>query len=289
MRLINRIVNRIKIEFTNFKHRNRAINDHHVNAEFYKNLIKEVNVINKKYQLGDSTWDNYRKDFRKVLLEDDISDFLNWDVILKTMFYEPGKLQYEAVKNNKKLLRSIKETKIGNPKPYWLDPLTSGNAVNHAYSISKLLEKCDFSDFNNIVELGGGYGSMCRLFRNYGFTKRYTIFDFPEISALQRYYLNSVGWEENTVFTDDIKSLSDDNVTTLLIATWSLSEMPLEIRKKLSGIKFDYCLIGFRSEFDGVDNMKYFEKFKKTHSNINFCIEPAQNIEKNFYLIGAKK
>jgi putative sugar O-methyltransferase len=289
MKLINRIINRIKIELTNFKHRNRVINDYNVNAEFYKTLIKEVRVIDQKYQLSDSTWDNYRKEFRRAILEDDISDFLNWDVIKETMFYEPGKLQYEVVKNNKKLLKSIKESEVGNPKPYWLDSSTSGNAVNHAYSLSKLLEKCHVSDFNNIVDLGGGYGSMCRLFRNYGFTKKYTIFDFPEMCALQRYYLNSVGGGENTVLTDDIKSLSDDNSITLLIATWSLSEMSLEMRKKLGDIKFDYCLIGFRSEFDGVDNMEYFEKFKKTYPNINFYIEQAQNIKNNFYLIGVKK
>ena len=283
-----KLIDKIKIKLTNFKHSTRVINDYHVNAEFYKTLIKEIKVISKKYQLGDSPWDNNRKEIRRAILEDDISDFLNWDIIKKTMFYEPGKFQYEVVKNNKKLLKSIKETKVGNPKPYWLDSSTSGNAVNHAYSISKLLEKCDFSDFNNIVEVGGGYGSMCRLFRNNGFTKKYTIFDLPEFSSLQRYYLNSVGEGENTVLTEDIKSLSDDNLITLLIATWSISEMSVELRKKLSSVKFNYCLIGFQSEFDGVDNVEYFENFKKTYTNFNFYIEPAQNIKNNFYLIGVK-
>ena len=155
--------------------------------------------------------------------------------------------------------------------------------------MSKLLEKCDISDFNNIIELGGGYGSMCRLFRNNGFTKKYTIFDLPELSALQRYYLNSVGVLKNTFLTGDIKSLCDDNLTTLLIATWSLSEMPVKLRKKMSVVKFDYCLIGFQSDFNGINNIEYFESFKKIYTNINFYIEPAQNIKNNFYLIGVKK
>ena len=284
-----RLTDKIKIRFTNIKHKIRDINDHSVNTEFYKSLIEETKLISKKYQLTNSPWDNFRKQIRRAILEEDISDFLNWDVIKTTMFYEPGRQQYEVVKNNKKLLHSIKETKVGNPKPYWLNSSTSGNAVNHAYSISKLLEKCDFSKFNNIIEFGGGYGSMCRLFRNIGFTKKYTIYDLPEFLALQRYYLNSIGKGENTIFTENIESLVDNKLNTLLIATWSLSEMPLQLRKKLSIVKFNYCLIGFQSEFNGINNTEYFEKFKKIHSNIDFHIEPAQNIENNFYLIGVKK
>ena len=283
------LVDKIKIRLTNFKHNISDINDHSVNTKFYKILIEEIKLISKKHHLTDSPWDNYRKEIRRAILEDDISDFLNWDVIKATMFYEPGKQQYEVVKNNQKLLRSIKETKVGNPKPYWLNSSTSGNAVNHAYSISKLLEKCDVSSFSKIIEFGGGYGNMCRLFRNNGFTKKYTIYDLPEFLALQRYYLNSVGKGENTILTEDIESLVDNKLNTLLIATWSLSEMPLELRKKLIVVKFDYCLIGFQSEFDGIDNIEYFEQFEKNHPNINFHIEPAQNIKNNFYLIGIKK
>lgn len=282
------LIDKFKIRFTNFKHKFREINDLSVNIGFYNTLIEEINLISKKYQLTDSPWDKYRKDLRRAILEEDISDFLNWDIIKTTMFYEPGKKEYEVVKNNKKLLESIKETQVGNPKPYWLNSSTSGNAVNHAYSISKLLEKCDFSKFNNIIELGGGYGSMCRLFRNSGFTKKYTIYDLPEFLALQKYYLNSIGKAENTDFSENIESLANNKLNTLLIATWSLSEMPLELRKKLSVVKFNFCLIGFQSEFNGINNMEYFKKFQKTHPNINFHIEPAQNIKNNFYLIGVK-
>lgn len=282
-------INKIKIKTNNLRHNFRVVSKQNVNIEIYKILIKEIKEINKKYKLGNSTWDNNRKEVRRAILEDDISDFLNWNVIKNTMFYESGQLQYEELKSNKRLFQSIKESKVGNPKPYWLDSSTSGNAINHAYSMVKLLQKCNLTDFNNIVELGGGYGSMCRLFRKIGFIKKYTIFDLPEFSALQKYYLNSVGvFSENTVLTEDIEKLGDDNLTTLLIATWSLSEMPMELRERLSGIKFDYCLIGFQSEFDGVNNMEYFENFKNIYTNVNFHIIPAQNIKNNFYLIGIK-
>src|SRR5207244_11597755 len=48
-------------------------------------------------------------------------------------------------------------------------------------------------DLACVLEFGGGYGSMCRLFHNLGFRGRYLIFDLPAFSALQRFFLRSIG------------------------------------------------------------------------------------------------
>ena len=49
-------------------------------------------------------------------------------------------------------------------------------------------------------------------------------------------------------------SLKYQESSVLFIATWSLSEMPLILREELlEGFVFNYCVIGFQAEFDGIN------------------------------------
>ena len=77
-----------------------------------------------------------------------LNDFINWNVIQRTMFFEAPRVEYETVMCNSVLSIAINESKVGNPKRYYLDMSTSGNLIHHAYSISQLLYNCDIRDFN---------------------------------------------------------------------------------------------------------------------------------------------
>ena len=287
------IVEGIIKRYISLKHKYTHKNTSHKYKGSLKVLQNEVSVINDKIPLGTSAWENNRRNIRKSILEfDDISNFINWDVIQKTMFYEAPKVEYQEVIKNELLFRSIEESRIGNPKPYYLNQNSSGNLVHHAYSVSRLFNKCKLNYFSKIIEFGGGYGSMCRLFRNMNYSEEYIIFDLPEFLALQKFYLKSVNkkYINNTVFISDVNKLSNDNLNTLFIATWSLSEMPIDLREKLlEYVTFDYCLIAFQSEFDGINNVKYFNGFKNRYNDIDFDIIPIGHLKGHFYLIGARK
>lgn len=263
-----------------------------VNEKEYKKLKSKITEINKSIKLGTSGWEENRQKLRDSLLNDDIKNFLNWKVIKGTMFYVPKKLEYDRVKSYSSLKNAIIESSIGNPKRYIHNIKSSGNLIHHAYSVSYLLDEMNIDLFDRVIEFGGGYGSMCRLFRNLGYIKEYIIYDLPEFSALQEYFLSSIGsnYSENTKFISDSKELSEKmNKKTLLLATWSISETPLEVREDfLNKFDFDYCLIAFQSDFEGIDNIKYFEEFQKRYSTLSFKVIGIEHLKGSSYLIGKK-
>lgn len=283
------VASRLKKYYLKLAHKYRRINfidDENVNL---KVLRKDISDINKNEPLGTSSWENNRKEIRKEILEGDVANFLNWKVVIKTMFFIAPEVEYRDVISNKLLSGAINEVKVGNSEPYYLDTSTSGNLVHHTYSIHQLFKKTDLEKIGSIVEVGGGYGSMCRLFRNMKFTGNYTIFDLPEFSALQRYYSSSINekYIENAVFTDEISGIKTENPGVLFLATWSISEMLLDLRDKLfQSLDFDYCVIAFQEEFDGINNIEYFKDFKSKYNNIDFEISPIKHLKGHYYLIG---
>jgi putative sugar O-methyltransferase len=285
------ILDRAKSKYVRIKHEYRNINNHDIDNGKLKILQDEIRVINKSVPLGTSSWENNRREIRRAILEDNISDFINWDVIQKTMFFVAPKVEYLEVMKNQNLAKAIKESTLGNPMPYFLDSSTSGNLIHHAYSIAQLFKVCDLTEFDNVIEFGGGYGSMCRLFKNMNYQGEYTIFDLPEFSALQKFYLSSINEDyiKNVVFTGDM-GLLNNKINSLFIATWSFSEMPIDLREKLlKNLNFNYCVIAFQSEFDGINNIEYFENFKSRYENIDFSVYQIEHLNGHFYLIGTKK
>jgi len=286
------LLDRVKRKYYFFKHKRRKIDIVKNNNQNFIKLKEKIENINKNIPLGTSSWENNRKEIRRAILEDNIMDFINWNVIQKTMFFEAPRTEYEDVLKNEQLIKAIGESQIGNPKSYFLDSTTSGNLIHHAYSISQMLKRCNLDSFDKIIEFGGGYGSMCRLFRNMKYSGKYVIFDLPEFLALQEYYIGSINTKylNNTIFTGDMHSLKDNESNSLFIATWSFSEMPLELREDLlKYLNFSFCIIAFQSEFDGIDNIKYFTEFKNKYPEIEFKINPIDHLNGHYYLIGTKK
>lgn len=265
--------------------------DYEISQSNYKELLSTVEGVDKEENMGLEAWDSNRKQLRNNILQNNIKDFLNWDVVQNTMFFEPPVEEYEKVMGNDVLKKAIVESKIGCPKPYYMDYKTSGNLITHASHLLHILDKINLDKVDSIVEFGGGYGSMCRLLRNIGYKKDYILFDLPEFLALQKFFISEVDKDylKNTEFVSDMKNLPKVR-NSLLIATWSLSEADMKCREDfLNRISFDYCLIGFQKNFHGIDDLEYFEKFKKSYPNISFEMEEIDYIKGNYYLIGVKK
>ncbi len=83
-------------------------------------------------------------------------------------------------------------------------------------------------DMKSIVEIGAGYGDMCSVVHALGFKGEYTIVDIPETQPIQEFYLSKQGINPKWSFEDGVATHSD-----LVIATWSLSETPVEYRNVL--------------------------------------------------------
>lgn len=202
--------------------------------------------------------------------------------------------------------RLIEEDNVGNPVPFLLNSSTSGNLIHHLYHMLKLNEFLGggIQDLDEIIEFGGGYGSLCRLFFRIGFNGKYVIQDLPTFSILQTYFLNITGHSAEYIpavsgalsgtitCTNNLRlTHNENNKRKLYVATWSLSEVGSDIRKNQEDI-MQYCkffLIAYRDTFEGFDNSKYFSDYCERRDDIAWRVEPIAHIPRSYYLLGRAK
>lgn len=110
-------------------------------------------------------------------------------------------------------------------------------------------------DLDTIVELGAGIGEMADVVRKMGFKGKYVIYDFPVLLEIQKRHHEQLGLE-NIEYVSDVNELG---AADLCIATWSLTEMPLDLREKIIGQigETKNWLIAYSNQIFGIDNYKY--------------------------------
>ena len=267
---------------------------------------------------AEDEWKKFINRLKELALEDDVRRFLRWDVIVHTMFVSNAKFVKSEFKYLKSLpnwkneyRKAIKESIVGYPKPYVMYPVTSGNLIHHAYHIAKFEENFNskIKDVDVIFEFGGGYGSMCRLCRNLGFNGKYIIFDLPQFTALQKYYLKTLGFNvsdgEKFNSSDEfaVSCISDyqkiktiietmpDCEKKMFIATWSISESPIDLRAQILPLisDFDMFLIAYQQTFHEINNREYFSNWKDGIENIEWNDWGINHLNGSRYLMGKKK
>lgn len=254
---------------------------------------------NNEYDLGNRTkeWDIFQKKFLQFIKNEDLNNFLQWQVINDTMFFNAPYIEFLSLKNSKNWTlwkKGIKESSVGNPKPYIHYLHTSGNLVHHAYSMLQLIDLVPISTAlkaERIIEFGGGYGSLCRLIYNLGFNGKYEIIDFDVFNHLQKFYLKQVLDRQNfgkINFQTEFNKLNFEG--SLFIGLWSLSESPIEVRNKIIPfiLKSDLILIAYQHDFSNIDNQKYFEENLVISNDYIWRNYPIEHLPNNHYLIGIK-
>ena len=298
-----------KNDISKFKKYNLVINN-----EIIKKLKK-----NKIIKLRKKTHIIFNKEIINLIKKKKLINFLRNPFIQK-MFFIHNRLfiknELNEIKKDKNFFiqwkKLLKEDEVGDPIRYFLYPESSGNRIRQVYHLKKF---CDFSNINiktikKVIEIGGGYGCMARIFSKINHKIKYTIFDTFEVNLLQYYFLKlnklDVAIENNKSIINLISSLKvnnkinhRNNSKTLLIANWSLSEMPLKLRNKILRLifKIPYIQISFQDKFENINNLKYFEKIKKKLerrgyetqiSGIKYYNNAILNTNKHFYLFARK-
>jgi hypothetical protein len=230
-------------------------------------------------------WEGLRRDLRECLRHGDPAEFLRWPPVRKTMV----KRSHRRVRPELEHLRSrpdwsrrwrsaLRETTLGGPRPLPRWPWSSANLIYQAYHLCRFEEVTgrSIAAMRTILEFGGGYGRLCQLAHDLGFSGTYVIFDLPEVSVLQRFYLRHVGIPVSPARPDGwpaagavtVADLGD--LLTLLrarpagdaafVAIGSLSESPLPLREALRPAleEFDAFLMLYAATHDGIDNSAYF-------------------------------
>lgn len=290
-----------------------------------KELIDELKTIFRGFSYpktissapSEGTWLNNMNRLRDLVLSDDPREFLRWDVILGTMFvtnaaYISRELSY--LKNHSewksRWREAIKESATGHPIPYWRYPVSSGNLIHHAHHLAQFEEKnaMHINKMNFVFEFGGGYGNTCRLIHKLGFQGKYVIFDLLPFSALQQFYLKSTAIlvhsvesfknaQKGVVCISDLEQLMDimgmhnEEMNSMFIATWSISEVPTSLRESILSLtsKIKAFLIAYQDQFEEVNNIEFFRNWMDTRTDIEWCNWQLRHSPNNYYLVGKRR
>jgi hypothetical protein len=264
---------------------------------------------------SEAEWLSNMKRLREFVLNEDSREFLRWGVISDTMFVAFARYVYKELKYLKhrpdwetRWRAAIRESPVGRPIPYMFYPTSSGNLIHHAYHLAQFQEKTkvQLRNVGFVFEFGGGYGSMCRLFHNLGFDGKYIIFDLPPFSALQRYFLKTLGLpvkslaefvRSNTGIVcvseiQELRALLTHHVeanNAMFVATWSISEAPFKTRSLILPLisKFSLYLIAYQDRFGEVNNLDFFNNWKEGLRNVVWHNWRIEHIPGNNYLVGS--
>lgn len=271
-------------------------------------LASELRAAFRRLPVADTTnalpseqrWLSHMNRLRTLVLDQDPRAFLRWDVVTATMFVGSPRYVLTELRHLKRRAdwgtrwrAALRESRAGHPPPFLFYPASSGNLIHHAYHLAQFEEKTGVraQELDFVLEFGGGYGSMCRLFHNLGFRGNYVILDLPAFSALQIYYLKSLGLPVGTSIAcvSDAQQLRIDAKNKLFIATWSISEVPLGLRNAFLPLVagFESFLIAYQDRYGEVDNLEFFERWQATVANAAWQRWRIEHIPGNHhYLVG---
>lgn len=231
-------------------------------------------------------WSGKRADLRNhVASGESVEMFLTWPEITSTMFvgnapytgYELDMLQHSP--DWRRYEVAIREDGLGAPVMYNRD--TSGNLIHQCYHLMQweITTGLSVSDLESIVEIGAGYGALCKIVRRLGYTGDYLIYDLPELCELQRWYLGELGIDATWSDCPPSDTLQSD----LLIALWSLSEMHGDNQDAYMRHlqPHHYLLAALDAPWEGQDNAFLFRQLAQSLTRFEI-----DHLHGNYYLIG---
>jgi hypothetical protein len=250
-------------------------------------------ALPKMGQPGDyepRTWPHRQAELRMRVAKSNPAKFLEWSVVHDALFVGNA----PAIKHQladllrgdwKRWRRGVEESDFGNPARLPACEKTSGNMVHQAYILKQWETVAGerVESLNSIFEFGGGYGAMARLCNQLGFEGAYCIYDLPELSLLQEFYLSNTG-VENVVFTQEP---IEEIVFDLFIAACSLSEVEFELRDEiLDSIEARSYVIMYQGAYDGRNNREYFESWAETKPDLEWHRQRMDFYPHHQFLIG---
>lgn len=246
----------------------------------------------------DDAWLTFRRDIRRAFAHEDPREFLRWPVIRDTMFIANSATSFRDWKHLKNLntwsrwKSTLVEDQIGHPIPFIRYGGSSGQQVHLTRHLAEFEQETGsrVDEMQMVFEFGGGYGNMCRQVHRSGFRGKYLIFDLPEFSVLQRYFLKSIGL--NVLTADEWRSpqaagillLSDFDTLrdtlqsvsarrpSMFIATWSLTEAPQSVRDQIIPLisEFDAFLVAFLDRNVALDNHELWNGFTSRRPDVRW-------------------
>jgi putative sugar O-methyltransferase len=252
--------------------------------------IPENNAVNYLKVCKSFVEDNLLfKDFRRNEL---------YHEILEHVSYDDAKSYIEEMKNISHLTGDDifdlkKNDEVGNPVTFEFEKFGDISPTTIRY-IKNVLDISDFLDgekVDNIVEIGGGYGGLCRIIHSYIGFENYMILDLPEVNELSKKYLSnfqSLDEKVMQMFYDEISSV--DNID-LLISNYAFSECSFELQEAYyNGVISNANK--FYITYNNITPRNMSSEYFLEYASKDFDIEVENEVRKchtNFIMYGTKK
>lgn len=228
--------------FKNFEISHSFINDD-ILILFIRN--KKFSNYNSNCFYGWEISSNYINDYinvcKKIVENED--EFLNfksnrkYQFILEHVWQELGYEYYTHIQKSKEgksifkkyIDKFLENDTIGNPNLFlYGDKYISPSTLRYIKNVLDLNILCGGNEIKKIVEVGGGYGGLCKTVSAFYNFDEYNIVDLLEVTRLQEKYLNNF---KDTSFK--IKFISCDKLeeieeVDLFISNYAISELNIE-------------------------------------------------------------
>ena len=259
---------------------------------------RRIPSIGDYYREKNPLWADNREAMRKSMEKGDLDNMLRWSTIQATMFTIDAAyldIEYKALleDDTARWMRAITESYIGNPYRYKSNEKVSGNLIHQAYHLMQFEKHTGqtIDKLDRIVEFGGGYGAMCVIARRLGFKGMYHIYDLPEFSLLQEYYLTQLGLSKDTYFhkIDDFGRFPAPPLfTDWLIGCHSLSEVEFRLRETfVSATSTKHILIALSVFWNTRESFENeFKHLQRVTKNYRWERHICESVTERSYLIG---
>ena len=233
-------------------------------------------------------WQAWRLNLYNWIFDNDPAQFGFCPAVYHTMLVNhwTGPIEYELNQLlNSRLVEACTLPHFG-PQDTFLYGQLSMNLIHQAYHIQQWERATGrkINTLDTIVEFGGGYGAMALLCHRLGFEGKYIIYDLPEFSLLQEYYLSQFGLLANVTWPKGGERKPKD--VDLFMGLYSISEVPLKDRPQAM-VKANSYLFLYSGLWEGWNNVEWFRQFAMSttlewqHSELTHL--PDAN---NWYSIG---
>lgn len=263
---------------------------HHYTA--LQKALSSANTHFSEKELCHPYWQNTKANIQKIVQGSYNPDFLNVPAISSTMVrsgmtiaqeYELCFLNECVNDRTKKFIAAYRDAQFGKLPKECAAFQCSSNTLGHLFYAARTIELMD-TDPKTIVEFGGGYGNLARIYSNCFPECTYLIIDLPELLALQYYFLKETmphkkiimhthragSYESNAIHLIPVQYLHDMNCTCdLFISTFAITEasdisQDIIINKKF----FNAPMVYITGQLNGWGSKMKFIHHNKLHTNL---------------------
>jgi putative sugar O-methyltransferase len=166
---------------------------------------------------------------------DNFKSSKEYNVILEHVHYELGLQYYDHIQKvgkeiyEKYLNKFLENDQIGNPNQFFYgNGKISPTTLRYIKNCLDLSFLCDGQGVSKIVEVGGGYGGLCKTLSVLCNFDEYLNIDLPETVLLQEKYLKNFSEIYSKIKYVPCNELEDISNIDLFISNYSFSELTIE-------------------------------------------------------------